>query len=219
MIYSTCTFNPHENEEVIKYLLSKTNASLVKLPLIETTHRGIDMEEAIRLFPTTFKGEGHFIALIQSNDEYECAITKKVKSNVDKKSLEIFRTFSKRTLNIKFDENRLISNNNHLYYLPKNHLISDGLRTLKSGLYLGEIKEKYFIPSHALALASKSSDWQNVINFESNSKAINDYLKGLSFKVDGKDGYTLVTCDNLSIGCCKVSKNNLKNYYPKNLRR
>lgn len=219
MIYSTCTFNPHENEEVIQYLLSNTNASLVRLPYIETTHRGINMEEAIRLFPTTFKGEGHFIALIQSNDEYEPKAIKKFKSNIDKKSLEIFRTFSKQTLNIMFDETRLNLNNNHLYYLPLNCLYNDGLRTLKSGLYLGEIKEKYFLPSHALALASKPSDWKRTIEFKSDSKEIIDYMKGLSFKFDGEDGYTLITCENLSIGFCKISKNNLKNFYPKNLRR
>ncbi len=219
LIYSTCTFNPLENEEVIKHLLANTNASLVNLPTIPNIDRGLEMNEALRIFPTHFCGEGHFIALVKCNDDNPTEYANRKDVSIDKKSLQIFHTFVKNNLNRKFEDKRLFNNNSHLYYLPKNGLRINGIRTLKNGLYLGEIRDSYFIPSHALALASKKEDWQRSVSLASDDQRLISYLSGASFNYQNSDGFALVLCENLSIGFCKISKNILKNYYPKNLRK
>ena len=71
MVYSTCTFEKEENEDVVQYLLEKTNASLIYIKEIDGALRGINMKEAIRLYPSHFKGEGQFIALIKCNDDHK----------------------------------------------------------------------------------------------------------------------------------------------------
>ena len=64
MVYSTCTFEKKENEDVINHLLSNTNASLIEIFDHPSFSRGIDFKETIRLYPFKFNGEGHFICLI-----------------------------------------------------------------------------------------------------------------------------------------------------------
>jgi 16S rRNA C967 or C1407 C5-methylase (RsmB/RsmF family) len=54
MVYSTCTFEKRENEDVIKYLLDNTNAELVTIFDNEVFSRGIDLPSAIRLYPFKF---------------------------------------------------------------------------------------------------------------------------------------------------------------------
>ena len=70
LLYSTCTFSPEENEQVIEYLLEKNERSFscanedVKgfdngHP--EWTLTGRDIKQCIRLWPHKIKGEGHFL--------------------------------------------------------------------------------------------------------------------------------------------------------------
>lgn len=217
MIYSTCTFNKFENEEMIKYLLENTNAVLISLPEIEGADRGIDIKEAIRLFPYHYKGEGHFICKIKCKDENKFYNKKEKLTQIKDKDLLPFIEFEKKSLNIKFDRKRLFLNGEHLYYLPKNTFNLSGLRILRNGLYLGEIKSKHFVPSHSLALASKPSDWK--ISLELNETDAYKFIKGESFNVNSTNGFTLITYQNNSLGFAKVSNNTLKNHYPKGLRK
>ena len=216
LIYSTCTFNKYENEEVINYLLENTNATLVALPKIPNANRGIDMDEAIRLFPTSFKGEGHFIALICCNDDNPLYYRSKKEKTSDRKSYNVFANFVKENLNIEFDSNRIINNNNHFYYLPKNNLNLDGIKVLRFGLYLGEIRSTNFFPSHDFALSSKPNEWKR--HLELNENEANAYLKGLSIERNADNGYTLLTYKNYPLGLGKIVNGIIKNHYPKNLR-
>ena len=217
MIYSTCTFNKYENEEMIKFLLENTNAELIMLPEIEGADRGIDMQEAIRLFPYKYKGEGHFICKIKCKDEHRFYNKKDKPIQLKEKDLLPFVEFEKKSLNIKFDRKRLFLNGEHLYYLPKNALSLGNLRILRNGLYLGEIKSKHFVPSHSLALATSKSEWKLSIDLD--DLQVTNFLKGESFDVDSPNGFTLVTYKNNSIGFAKISNNILKNHYPKGLRK
>ena len=75
LIYSTCTFAPEENEEVINYLLNKTNAKLEKINLNLKTREGIlnfnnkeynkEIKKCIRIIPEDNNSGGFFIAKIK----------------------------------------------------------------------------------------------------------------------------------------------------------
>ena len=74
LLYSTCTFAPCEDEEVISCLLSQhPEAEVVPLPDHEGFSPGVPAwgkgEEAlsrcVRIFPHKMKGEGHFMALLR----------------------------------------------------------------------------------------------------------------------------------------------------------
>lgn len=216
MIYSTCTYNIYENEEMINYLLKNTNAELVDLPIIEGTIRGINLKEAIRLFPSHFKGEGHFICKIKCKDEHEINLKNKKSEPLSPTYIKIFNEFVKKNLNISFDNKRLFLNNEHLYYKPLGSFNSKNIHILRNGLYLGEFAKNRFEPSHSLALASKKEEWKNHINL--NEEEVNKFIKGESFNKKGNQGYNLVLYDGFPIGYCKIVNDVLKNHFPKKYR-
>ena len=64
LIYSTCSFSYEEDEEIIQYLLTNTDATLINIddnPLFYKSKSKI----GIHLFPYLFPGEGHYICLIK----------------------------------------------------------------------------------------------------------------------------------------------------------
>ena len=73
MIYSTCTFWPEENEDVVNYLLgSKDNASIVNV-FKEIHEKGLKCEkgllnECARIYPWHNQTDGFFIAKIKKDE-------------------------------------------------------------------------------------------------------------------------------------------------------
>ncbi|MDR0469001.1 MAG: RsmF rRNA methyltransferase first C-terminal domain-containing protein [Peptococcaceae bacterium] len=66
MVYSTCTFNPLENEEAIAAFLEKqTSFRLVPLPAFEGWQPGHALKECRQLWPHLVKGEGQFLTLME----------------------------------------------------------------------------------------------------------------------------------------------------------
>ena len=106
-----------------------------------------------------------------------------------------------------------------LYKLPEECPDFSGLHVLRGGLFLGTLKKNRFEPSHALALALTSAEVKNSYDLSSDSKEIDDYLKGQSLMSHVKDGWTLITVDGYSIGWGKAVKGQIKNHYPKGLRK
>lgn len=70
MLYSTCTFAPVENEEMIRYLLEqRPEMELMEVPSREGFSKGLgDMEKCVRLWPHKMGGEGHFLALLKKRE-------------------------------------------------------------------------------------------------------------------------------------------------------
>ncbi|MDD2957842.1 MAG: RsmB/NOP family class I SAM-dependent RNA methyltransferase [Lachnospiraceae bacterium] len=70
MLYSTCTFAPQENEEVIEHLLKECpQMHLCSIPEREGFSPGMgEMKECVRLWPHKMNGEGHFMALLVKED-------------------------------------------------------------------------------------------------------------------------------------------------------
>ncbi|MDO5345519.1 MAG: RsmB/NOP family class I SAM-dependent RNA methyltransferase [Lachnospiraceae bacterium] len=67
MLYSTCTFAPEENEELVRYLLEqRPRMRLETIPYREGFSQGLEgMEQCVRLWPHKMGGEGHFMALLR----------------------------------------------------------------------------------------------------------------------------------------------------------
>lgn len=217
MVYSTCTFSTQENEEVINYLMSKTNAKLIKIFDDPRFERGINLVEAIRLFPDQFPGEGHFIALIQSNDEPEKEPKHQKNDLITKNNLKFVNDFINANTYLTLDNNRIYDNKGKLYLLPRENINTFGLNVLRYGLLLGSVEKNIFFPEHSLAMALSKETARNVIDLSLDSKNLNSYISGNSIDVEN-DGYYLICVEGLSLGWGKVSKGIFKNHYPKGLR-
>ena len=216
MVYSTCTFSIEENEEVIKYLLENTNATIIPIENQGDFSNSIGIDGAIRLYPFKFKGEGHFICLIKCNDDYENNIHHYNKLAL-KKDIELYRCFEKTYMNIMLDGD-FIRMGDELHILMNNCFNLSGWKILRNGLHLGSIKNNRFEPSHALALYLKKENVKNNIDFSYNDKNVEDYLKGFTLESLNCKGYILLCVEGVSLGWCKDDGRYLKNLYPKGLR-
>lgn len=211
MVYSTCTFEKKENEEIVGFLLNNTNASLINIPNDITNYRGINMPEAIRLYPFDFDGEGHFIALIKCNDEHFCNPSKPIKNNFDKTSLTIINNFFKTNIDYVVKGNfKLIGS--RIYYYEHDFNCSS-LHLLKDGVECGEIIKGRFEPSHNLSTVFNFFQKQDL-----SLEEVKKYLHGEQIETPFSSNFVQVQYLGVSLGLGKAVQGKLKNYYPKGLR-
>ena len=216
MVYSTCTFDKSEDEDIVSYILSlDDDLKLERINEYEGFTRGIDMDEAIRLYPHKLQGEGHFVALVKKDTPKTVTVKKKHVSKIDSKEAEEFIKLIKRD----FDDGYFEIINNNLYFMPEYDFEKKGLRILRSGLLMGEIKKHSFEPSMALALNLKMDEFKNVINLSVDDKRVISYLKGETISVpEAKDGWVLVCVNGYSLGFGKMQSGIMKNKYAKEWR-
>ena len=219
--YSTCTFAPEENEgmlnEFIKahpyYSVIKTDTSLgFDRGRPEWSNADPAFEGAGRLWPHKIHGEGHFICLLQKTEGEELLENYELEKKADPKELTEFFAFCKDTLNIDFRDKHLFVHQGKLLVVPLG-LGLKGLRVMRSGLYLGDIKTKRFEPSQALAMALKKEQAKITVDFALDDASLMRYMRGESFNVDCADGWALVCADGYPLGWGKVQKGRLKNKY------
>jgi NOL1/NOP2/sun family putative RNA methylase len=225
IMYSTCTFSPSENEKIIgQFLDEHKDFELIKLPDFAGFDRGktewsisdeYNLSKTVRLWPHKIKGEGHFVALLYKK---ETTTEKKyVEYNITtrEKEYSVFSDFEKEYLNIKFDRSRLEVINDKLYYMPQGIPRLKGLRLLRTGLYLGDIKKNRFEPSQAFACSLTKEQFKNTIDLDIRDDNVIRYLKGETLQVDGASGWNLICVQGFPLGFGKKANKLLKNkYYP-----
>lgn len=222
ILYSTCTFSPEENEETIKYLLqNRPEFSVEEIPMEEGFDRGRpewvegqdELKKCVRLWPHKIQGEGHFIALLRKDEE--SSVTKYQKHNYSKNKLpEEVHKFLKE-VNIEFGEENFEIHEDKLYYLPPNLANLKGLRILRSGLLLGEMKKNRFEPSQPFANMLKLNQFSNRISLSSTDPNVIKYLKCETIEVadDYNKGWNIVCVDGYPLGWGKLTGTTLKNKY------
>lgn len=235
LIYSTCTFSPEENEQMVKkVLMHYSDVAVVAVSELSSISRGRsewagelqtgfmgeEIEKSVRLWPHLIEGEGHFAVIFEKRlSETEIPSVKPMKSNLkDKSILEPFELFSKQYLKKSFEE-RFYLFGEHLYLFPEYSPDLERLKVLRAGLQLGTFKKNRFEPSHALALALKPGETQWNLDLKSNAPEVTRYLQGHTLDVSSElEGWVLVSVDGYSLGWGKATQGTLKNHYPKGLR-
>lgn len=219
IVYSTCTYSREENEDVIKYATSTFPLKVIPIELKEGFTRDLDDMGAIRLYPHKFKGEGHFICLLQKNDNsLNNHTVKTVTPNLTKQQFTLLDTFYKENLLINTPTN-LVASNNHIYQVKDYFPAMDTIRVLRNGLYLGESKKNRFEPSHSFALTLTKEKVRRYYSFAYDDENILKFLRGESLEGRHQHGYGIIYIDNYPLSFYKESNNQVKNLYPKGIRR
>ena len=218
LIYSTCTYEKEENEDTIQYALDHYPFHLIPLPHTHGMQEGIHMKEAIRLYPHHYQGEGHFIALLQKTKASQTDTVPLLKSHIQKDQHQLLQDFYHRYLHIPCP-NHLYASQNHLYEIQPHFPSIQKIRILKTGLHLGECKKNRFEPSHDLALSLHEDMAKYTYSFSYQSEDIKKYLRGETLEGSKDKGYGLILVDHLPISFYKESNHQIKNLYPKGLRR
>lgn len=205
LIYSTCTYNPAENEANARWLTEKHpdfHAEAFRLP-------GVDAPDGMfTCYPHRLNGEGQFIALFRKAGDKPAvlpadhSVPKPVKS--DLLTLETaFPSFPKAT---HLFGKTLIS----ISELPD----LKGIRAMRIGLHLAEVKGKVAIPDHASALCFRISGIKTV---DLEPEEATRYMAGETIQRD-TEGWILLRYRGLAVGWGKGSDGIIKNHYPKGLR-
>jgi len=112
-------------------------------------------------------------------------------------------------------EGRIFIQKDRVYLVPEGYVEQKGLRTLRQGLFLGEMKKRRFVPSQSLALSLKSTDYDSIINLSVEDSDVIRYLKCETLTLDtkNKNGWQLVCVDGFPLGWGKLNNGSLKNMY------
>ncbi|MBZ2405178.1 RsmB/NOP family class I SAM-dependent RNA methyltransferase [Liquorilactobacillus hordei] len=239
LIYSTCTFAPEEDEQIIEWLLKNYELELVPIKKYDGMDSGFpafadnnpEMEKTVRLFPNHFKGEGHFIARLKDKRESVNSGVKIEKRNRKKKEKLVFRNLNKEETKLWTDfENATFSHQlfdiddlscwgDKLFYYPSSWPNIQNLKFIKPGFQVGVFKKRRFEPAYGLALAIKSTDTQQIIDVTQDEWE--NYVSGNIISLTerkSKNGWYALRCNGHIFGFSKLVNGTLKNFFPKGLR-
>ena len=102
-----------------------------------------------------------------------------------------------------------------IYLVPEEMQDLKGRRVVRPVLHFVTNKKNRFEPSHALALALKTSEAVQVCETDEPEK----YLRGETISCDPSlKGWTLITYQGQPMGWGKADRGIMKNHYPKGLR-
>jgi NOL1/NOP2/fmu family ribosome biogenesis protein len=222
LVYSTCTLNLEENEQVVAGLLESC-PELCTVPFALPIGGGKELaapEGLLHLFPHQFKGEGHFVAQLRKADTADGEATEflpasKQLAAPDKAMAAAYAAFCKAFGGDLPEGNACFGD--MLIAAPDLPPLK-GLKVLRAGLQLGSMKGKIFMPDHALAMGLPTGGGYPSVPVDEAQAAA--YQRGETLPApDRVSGYCLVTLDGLALGFGKASGGQLKNHYPKGLRR
>ncbi len=118
-------------------------------------------------------------------------------------------------LGIGLPEGKPVVFGDRVFWAPPETPELGGLKVLRPGLELAELRRDLAVPAHALALWAKTAASIHALTAEEPACAA--YLRGETIPTDA-ESWTLVTVDDLSLGWGKGVRGTLKTHYPKGLR-
>ena len=236
LVYSTCTFAPEENEAVIAAFLGEhpefgpvplelPGASTGRTDWVTASAEGL--ERTIRFWPHLSPGEGHFIVKLRrisgrTSGHSKAKARRKtvVPTPLPRQAKDLWSTFIRETFrSAPLPDAPLRLRGDQLYALPGTLPNLTGLRTLRSGVWLGTLKKNRFEPAHSLALALTQAELAEVQALDlANSPELGRYLQGDVLEAPGEDGWLVVTVSGFALGWGRRNRGTLKNFYPKGLR-
>lgn len=191
MIYSTCTYNAHENEENLQWLVRQTNAEILSVntePDWQITGSLLPgfQQPVYRFIPGYTAGEGLFMAVLRKPG----VNTTLLNTTGNRTSLS---QQAKRT----------------------SRLIINELRTFYKGIPAPTQKGKNLIPPHAAAL-SIASDLHTYTRVEVDYQQALQYLRheALSLPADTPRDIVLICFQGAPLGFAKNLVNRANNLYP-----
>lgn len=225
LLYSTCTFEPSENEAQVERLLQQGFELIPAEKLFPEPTEGL-LPGTLRFYPHKTSGSGFFIACLRKVKE-TAAPTSTAAPNTKQRVFPISPSGWKDAAQwITQPENHSILQTPYaVHAFPKawcDELLyfNQHLHIKYFGCELGELKQELFIPAHALALSTLirpeipalETDRENALTYlRKESQALPDLA-------DKQPGWRLIRYKGLNLGWIKVLPGRINNYLPANWR-
>ncbi len=230
LLFSTCTFNPDENEGAVDRLLrSRPDFEILPIRAVSLPHGRPEWAKAApelinsaRLMLTDAPGEGHFLALLHRTDGEDPAEPAPCRlSALKAEERAAFRDFWTDTFSADpwVEPRRTASG--EVFLVPEGLPGLPGLR--RPGVHAGTLKPGRalrFEPSHTLFMACGGSLRQ--LAFDPEDPALAAFFAGEELPAETEPGYASVcvraggSC--FPVGFGKISGGRLKNKLPTGLR-
>jgi 16S rRNA C967 or C1407 C5-methylase (RsmB/RsmF family)/NOL1/NOP2/fmu family ribosome biogenesis protein len=231
LIYSTCTFNEQENEDMIRFLTEEFAFEPVKItldPAWNIVESAVETPDGTffgyRFFPHRVEGEGFFITVLkrpESASSQEPGRIKDFKHTVLKSFGEKEDQSFDKELGLE-QSGKYYSLNDSIFRINGQFFrhferIAQHLSLRYFGVELGKKQKNDWIPSHEWALSTLPK--LGFSTFELTLEHALDFLRKNDQEIsDLPIGWVLMTYQNLPLGWVKNLGNRLNNYYPKEWR-
>jgi 16S rRNA C967 or C1407 C5-methylase (RsmB/RsmF family)/NOL1/NOP2/fmu family ribosome biogenesis protein len=219
LIYSTCTYNPDENENNLTWLAQQE--SIQQIPIKLNPDWKVKPVVAGNLigyqcFPHAVLGEGFFFAAVRKSSQ-QAEIKIRTGKSFHLASKKIVEQLSSWVLCP--EHFCIIQQQDLLLLLPAErfdefNFLSQQLHVVSKGTAMAEIKHEKLIPEHSLALSIHLNKLK-FISFELSLEQALTYLRKETLnQLDTEKGFALVTYQNHPLGWINRLGNRINNLYP-----
>jgi 16S rRNA C967 or C1407 C5-methylase (RsmB/RsmF family)/NOL1/NOP2/fmu family ribosome biogenesis protein len=222
MIYSTCTYNQLENEEIVSELLVNKNASVIDSKYSSNNQIKQFLPNQYHFFPHLMNGLGFFAAcIVKGENSLEQEQSQQRHKGRDPLYFKPFLP----NLEFRLDSELFdtVSRDSILFNIPKlwrSEIIElmKRLKVIKFGVEIGQWKGPDWFPSHELSLCYEYKN--NVNRIELSHEQAIKFLKkeAVEFELSFENGWALAIFQKQSLGWFKVIQRKPKNYLPTDWR-
>lgn len=226
LIYSTCTYNRLENEDIVDYVINSLEASVIAVPTLDCWNIGhaIGLDSpCYRFMPHLTRGEGLFMCLLRKeacNNLTHSPTPYRIKQRKPVKKSTIIPAQAQEWIGDNYElyeENGIIrATRRGVEETLKAY--GDNLHVIKDfGTEIGVVKGKNLIPSHQLAMSTQLID-EKFTKCEVDYNTAIAYLRGESIQIESNRGFVLITHQGAILGFANNLGNRANNLYPKSWR-
>ncbi len=228
LLYSTCTFEPVENEGTISRFLDRAEEfEIVPLPQLPGFSSGRpewlengkgreDLRGAVRLFPHLLEGDGHFVCLLRRREgRVARGWLHSTFSPMPAGQQSLWQKFSEEMLGCEYPAERMRLQEERLYLAPSGMPDTQDLHLTVPGIWLGTFKKDRFEPAHAFALFLRAEQVLRRVDLGEHDPRLAAYLRGETFSSEGPPGWLLVTVEGWPLGWGKRVLGTVKNHFPR----
>lgn len=220
LIYSTCSYSPQEDEEILQWLGTTLNMEGVELATepdwnIVTVKSGNNF--GYRFWPYRLKGEGFFMGVFRKKTAAEKPEKYRPKTRVlSQKDTGALHSW------INAPEQQFVTFGGRIYAWSANlyealDLLAGKMKVVYSGVLMGDLIRDKLIPDHALAMSGLVPDAVARTGLLE-AEAIR-YLQRKDLALEtAQKGWQLALFSGHPLGWMNVLPNRINNYYPKELR-
>ena len=206
LVYSTCTWNPEENEKNVERFLNE-HPDFCPEPFMLS---GIDGKNGMfTAYPHRIRGEGQFAARLRRSGSGESELKEDKSIPAPRGSEE--KLFSSQFPWLPAPDRRIGNLFAAAGFLPD----ISGISAVRIGTHIGEIRAGCVIPDHAAAV-SFTTRLKNTAELSA-GQAIR-YMRGETIEME-KPGWAVITCKGIPLGWGKGNGGIIKNHLPKALRK
>lgn len=223
LFYSTCTYNPDENEDNLEWLRQEHDVEFVPLMLNDqwgveaVDHHGIP---GYRFYPHRVKGEGFFLCVVRKTEEaresrvrHKNSFTGPSKKIIEQLSAWV-KNGAEKTFILRHDQVQCFPQNK----TPDIDFLAKNLYLITAGIVMATVKHEKLIPEHPLALSIDLQP-ENFLRLDVGLPEALQYLRKEPLAISAeKKGFTLIYHNDIPLGWANVLDNRMNNLYPSDWR-